>query len=1647
MREKIGKLINKWTVGILTVMLVAMAFVVSAKAETLTYGPLTYTVSAQGEITITDCDESASGELVIPEEIDGYPVVKIGYGAFSQRDGITSLQMPSSVQVLEAYAFYGCEGLQDIYINDLKAWCNISCSNPNFHPMYYADNLYLSGELLSGDITIPKGTTNVSSAAFYGCDEITSVTIPEGVTKIGMSAFAECGKLETIIIPEGVTSIESGVFKNCSGLLSVKIPSGVPKIALDTFRGCSSLTSIEIPTSVTSIGDYAFHTCSSLKNVEIPKSVTSIGNNVFLGCSSLIKLEIPEGVNSIGKAAFYRCNNLTSIEIPASVTSIGESAFYECSSLASVTIPEGVTSIGSSAFDNCKNLVLYVKSSYAKQYAIDNNLSYIAVPNGIQVTTLPNKTNYCLNETFVSEGIAIHLVSFDGIVEDVTHNAQLSGFDSSKAGIYTIKVTYNDYETTFDVTVHDKHQYDNDTDVICNYCEYERTVDKIEIHTMPTKTEYCLDKTLDLSGLSIKVTYSDATSKVITEGFQTTGFDSSKAGVCDVVISYEGKSVSYKVTVNEKHTYSNDEDMSCGVCEYIRAIENIAIQTMPTKITYKQDESLDLSGLSLKVSYSDGTTKEVTEGYEVSGFSSVNAGECKVVVSYKNKTTSFDVTIEKYVATEFYLDKTELTEKKGKEIQLTATCTPALPSAEKVVWSSSDESVATVDQDGNVTTLSGGVVTITASVGGKQATCTITILEGEWVKDSKGYWYKQYDGSYPHSEWKIIDGNKYYFDASGYRATGWASIGGKWYYFNTNGLLVKNQWIGVYYTDENGKMVTNSWVDNGRYYVDASGAYVATSGWFQLNGKYYYLSGGLKQTGWVSSGGVWYYMDTKTGIMLANEWLDDTYYFHGSGAMATGWTLIGGKYYYFEGSGAKVTNRWIGNYYLKADGVMATNEVINGYHVGADGATINGWKLADGKYYYYVGGLLKKGWLSSGGVWYYMDAKTGAMYASEWLDDTYYFKASGAMATGWTLIGGKYYYFEGSGAKVKNRWIGNYYMKADGVMATSEWVDNGKYYVDANGVYVSTSGWFQSNGEYYYLVNGARKTGWFSSGGVWYYLDTKTGVMYADEWLDDTYYFNASGAMVTGWKTIDGNDYYFNGSGAKEVSQWIGDYYVDSEGKKIVGYPKSVVIGTCPQLNVGDTHELSVTLVPSSADVKYVTWTSSDESVATIENGVIKANSPGIAKITASVNGMSSTCSVRVKEISVTKVSLDITSKQITAGETFTLHATVTPSNATYADVTWTSSDEDIATVENGVVTGKAQGTVTITAKAGSRSASCTVLVSEAPRGMGETWTVADKWRFTITGIETHTKCNPFDDEVGEQVIIIHYKYYNDGYIGIDSQPGLYFGMANFNVYDENGQKGTTYACTHEQRASQAAIGTYCEASIAYIIPAKSDSIRIDMTHIRGAESLKNFAATYIIEMPYIKFTYPTGLQAIEPLHVGDVLQTKVDTNYPNDVKWSSIDTRVATVDSNGKITAVGPGTATVKASVGGAEAIYVVFVNALQVELLTPMNTTTNQVQLRVTNMTDYEVNIAGYGAKVVDDVDSYLLYNINGKNDGTVTIEANSTVIITLKVATYHPSNIRFTLGESSSVRFYYTWRNQGEYLAGITTSGIHTEVQPLS
>jgi len=430
-------------------------------------------------------------------------------------------------------------------------------------------------------------------------------------------------------------------------------------------------------------------------------------------------------------------------------------------------------------------------------------------------------------------------------------------------------------------------------------------------------------------------------------------------------------------------------------------------------------------------------------------------------------------------------------------------------------------------------------------------------------------------------------------------AQGWVKTGNAWYFYNQNGTLARNAWAGNYWLGADGKMVTNAWVDNGRYYVDANGAWVKGAqkpaapkptvaqkqGWVQSGGAwYYYYQGNVVRNAWVGS-----YWLGADGKMATSSWVDGGRYYVGANGVwdknakkqeavkpvapkpaevkKQGWVKEGNTWYYFE-NGVLARNKWISStYWVGADGKMVTNAwVDNGrYYVGTNGAWVKdakkpeavkpvekkqGWvKEGNAWYFYYQGQITKNAWVGS----YWLGAD-GKMATSSWVDNgRYYVGANGVWdknakkqeapkpvekKQGWVKEGNTWYYYE-NGILARNKWIGStYWVGADGKMATDAWVDNGRYYVGTNGTWVKDAKKPEASKPV------EKKQGWKKENNVWYYYN-EDGTLARNKWAGN-YWLGSDGKMATNaW--VDNGRYYVDANGA-----WVKDAFKDKNTKRSI---------------------------------------------------------------------------------------------------------------------------------------------------------------------------------------------------------------------------------------------------------------------------------------------------------------------------------------------------------------------------------------------------------------------------------------------------------------------------------------------------------------
>lgn len=146
------------------------------------------------------------------------------------------------------------------------------------------DNLpaFLKNELTS--IELPSGMTTVPAYAFYDKSSLTSITIPTSVTSIGDSAFMKCNGITTMVIHTGVTTIGANAFNSMKNLTSITLPNTITSLGNSLLNGCSKLLSIKFPSLLTNIQGQICYSCTSLQTIDIGENVTTIGNNAFTNC-------------------------------------------------------------------------------------------------------------------------------------------------------------------------------------------------------------------------------------------------------------------------------------------------------------------------------------------------------------------------------------------------------------------------------------------------------------------------------------------------------------------------------------------------------------------------------------------------------------------------------------------------------------------------------------------------------------------------------------------------------------------------------------------------------------------------------------------------------------------------------------------------------------------------------------------------------------------------------------------------------------------------------------------------------------------------------------------------------------------------------------------------------------------------------------------------------------------------------------------------------------------------------------------------------------------------------------------------------------------------------------------------------------------
>ena len=615
---------------------------------------------------------------------------------------VTYYGITYSVTSIDEYAFYQCNGLTNV--------------------------------------TIPNSVTSIGSNAFYNCTGLTNVAIGNSVTTIGNSAFSGCTSLTSVTIPNSVTSIGSNAFFNCTGLTNVVIGNSVTTIGNSAFSGCTSLTSVTIPNSVTSIGNYAFYNCKGLMAQTIPNSVNEIGRSAFANCSSLTELNfdaincadfvdtsslpfdgtfiayihIGEEVKQIPANFVRGLTTLRTVSIGNSVETIGNSAFLGCSSLTSVAMGSSVTTIGNSAFWGCTGLTgINLKNTTVT--TIYHNAFYDC--RGLKVITLPSSVRTISSEAFYGCNGLRSIFCYALIPPVMESRDCFSNSVYIAATLYVPSDVLNTYKSTY--------YWNSFTEAYGVDADGNVLITRISLYE--TNKNLTVNQTYQLIATIIP---DCATNKTVN----WTSDDTNVATVdgTGLVTAFTNGNTTITATTTDGTNLS----ASCSIT--VSSIPVTSVSLNRTNLTLDISESYQLIATVLPSNATNKTVTWTSSNPTVATVSStglitpVKPGSVTITAKTTdgtNLTATCQVNVVKRI-TAISLNHSNLTLTLPETTQLVASITPNDATNQILDWTSSNPSVATVDNNGLITTKAVGNTIIKAATtdgSNLSASCQVTV--------------------------------------------------------------------------------------------------------------------------------------------------------------------------------------------------------------------------------------------------------------------------------------------------------------------------------------------------------------------------------------------------------------------------------------------------------------------------------------------------------------------------------------------------------------------------------------------------------------------------------------------------------------------------------------------------------------------------------------------------------------------------------------------------------------------------------------------------------------------------------------------------------------------------------------------------------
>ena len=640
-----------------------------------------FTINEEGCITKYTGSQRV---VIIPDTIGDITVTGIGENVFKNNARMVTVSIPDTVTYIGSSAFEGCTNLVGVSIPDgvevINSYCFENCTSLR-------------------DVTIGENVTQIGTEAFWKCISLQSIEIPDSVTEIGEWAFRDCSVLKNVKLSKGILTMGTYAFGNCSEIESIEIPKSL-KSTGGPFAGCKGLKEVIFEKGITRIAGSLFEDCNGLEEIVIPDTVTSINHSAFENCSNLKNVVMGENVTQIDTEAFWKCVSLQSIEIPDSVTEIGEWAFRDCSVLQEAYIADSVTSIGNSTFSGCTKLekVHIPNTRQNIVYSMFYNCTSLKEIN-LPETLIAIRSSAFYNCDALSEMVLPKSVQViesnafydcDGITKLVIPDSVTSIGNNA----------FNSCELLSDVSL------GTGLTAISEGC----------FANCPSLKEIVLPYRMQTIGAKAFNACTALTDVTIPRSVTTIGSQ---------VFSYPAKMTIYGIAGTYAETYANDNN-----------IKFVNKEVKATQVTLdKQEVTLNRGAstrLVLSVTPSDFTDQvtwkcantDIATIAEDGTLRANAVGTTTVKVIVGDVSASCKVTVVQPVSSVYISGSSRISMEGGTSSQLTVNVYPDTAFNKAVKWESSDESVVSVSQTGEIKALKKG-----------SARITVTALDGSECSD------------------------------------------------------------------------------------------------------------------------------------------------------------------------------------------------------------------------------------------------------------------------------------------------------------------------------------------------------------------------------------------------------------------------------------------------------------------------------------------------------------------------------------------------------------------------------------------------------------------------------------------------------------------------------------------------------------------------------------------------------------------------------------------------------------------------------------------------------------------------------------------------------------------------------------------------